>query len=398
MMTTLVATEPIAQIPIKPKRYVLALDGVRFLAILVVILKHTGLGATSTFLPLRILGSLVKIGGGVPLFFIISGYLITGILLDTRSSANRYRNFIARRSLRIFPLYFAYLALVIGTTRLFASTKFHNIWVFAFYLQNVFLHRANNFGSILPVYHLWTLGVQEQFYLVWPFLIWSCSTLRRVRGLCWSVLIGSFLIRAFITIHLGDLPLADQMMPSRAGEMCLGALLAVERYDESWLSRVWPKLMPPLAVLMVLFVFLRFEDGRVGLVLVEVTLAFLAACLLAAALVPNSLTTRILSNRVLTGIGGKYSYGLFMFHPSVLLFCEKVLRLGHTTANGIERIVITLSASLVLAVLSYHLFEKPFLTLKRFFAARPNQSPAAASDKPESAPVFSFMGQRRRAS
>jgi peptidoglycan/LPS O-acetylase OafA/YrhL len=364
------AVEPSNLIPVKPKRYVLALDGVRFLAILVVILKHTGLGATSTFLPIRLLGSLVKIGGGVPLFFIISGYLITGILLDTRSSENRYRNFIARRSLRIFPLYFAYLLFAIALTRLLTPTHLHSIWVFTFYLQNIFVDRANNFGAILPVFHLWTLGVQEQFYLLWPVLIWSCSNLRHVRALCWGVLLGSFLIRAFVTIHLGDLVLADQLMPSRAGEMCLGGLLAVERYNESWISRIWPKLMLPLFAVVITLVLLHVENGKTGFLFVEEIVALVAACLLAAALIPASTTSRILSHRSLTSIGAKYSYGLFIFHPAILDFCSKVLHLGHSPVDSVERVLITLTASLILAILSYHCFEKPFLSLKRYFVAK----------------------------
>jgi peptidoglycan/LPS O-acetylase OafA/YrhL len=393
MMTTLTVAAPLPAFSVKPKRYVLALDGVRFLAILVVILKHTGLGASSTFLPLRVLGSLVKIGGGVPLFFIISGYLITGILLDTRSTADRYRNFIARRSLRIFPLYFAYLFVTVGATWLFTSTHLHNIWVFAFYLQNIFVDRANTFGAVLPVYHLWTLGVQEQFYLLWPFLIWSCSTLRRTRILCWTVLIASFALRIYLTVHAGDIAVAGQLMPTRACEMAIGAILAIERYQETWISRVWPRLMMPLALMLVTLIYFRVEDLRPGLALVDITLALLAGCLLAAALLPNSLTARVLSKRIFTSIGGRYSYGLFMFHPAVLLFCKEVLHLGNTHANSIERVVITLSASLVLAILSYHLFEKPFLTLKRFFAARPKQTPPSLPTSIRVAPAVVFAGE-----
>jgi peptidoglycan/LPS O-acetylase OafA/YrhL len=372
------AVKPIAELPDKPRPYILALDGVRFLAIVVVILKHTGLNATSSFLPLRLLGSMVKIGGGVPLFFIISGYLISGILLDTRSSENRYRNFMARRSLRIFPLYFAYLFLAVALTWLTTSTPLHSIWVFVFYLQNIFLVRADNFGAVLPVFHLWTLGVQEQFYFAWPFLLWSCSSLRRVRSLCRGIVLGSILIRIFLTIHLGEFALAERLMPCRAGEMCLGTLLAVERYEETWISRIGPKLMAPLSVLLIVLVIRHTERGNVGMLFVEEVLALLAACLLAGALVPASRTSRFLSHRVFITIGGKYSYGLFMFHPVVLLlFCGKVLHLGNTSMAGVERVAVTLAGSLVLAVLSYHFFEKPFLSLKRYFPARQKQRTSA---------------------
>ena len=398
MMTTLTVAAPISQASIKPKHYVLALDGVRCLAILIVVLRHTGFGASSAFLPLRLIGTLIKISGGVPLFFIISGYLITGILLEARSSENRYRNFIVRRALRIFPLYFAYLSLAIGLTWLFTSTHLHNIWIFVFYIQNMFPDRVNQFGAILPVYHLWTLGVQEQFYFLWPFVIWSCSSLRRVRGLCWTILVCSFLLRAFLTIHMGDSVLADRLMPTRACEICLGALLAVERYNKTWISHVLPKLMLPLATLLIVLACTRIEEKMPGLVLVEGTVALLAACLLAAALVPNSLTARILSLPLFTTIGRKYSYGLFILHPAVILFCEKVLHLNHTTADSIERTVFTLCASLLLAMLSYHFFEKPFLVLKRFFAEPPRKRRFAATSPFRSTSPINLAEESSRAS
>jgi peptidoglycan/LPS O-acetylase OafA/YrhL len=326
---------------------------------------------------------MVKIGGGVPLFFIISGYLISGILLETRTTDNRYRNFMARRSLRIFPLYFAYLFLVVALTWLTTSRPLHSIWVFAFYLQNIFLERADNFGAVLPVFHLWTLGVQEQFYFAWPFLLWGCSSLRRMRSLCWGIILGSVLIRMFLTIHLGEFGLAERLMPCRAGEMCLGTLLAVERYDETWISRIGPRLMAPLSLLLIVLVIRHTEGGNLGMLVVEEVLALLAACLLAGALVPASHTARILSHPLLTAIGGKYSYGLFMFHPVVLLFfCGKVLHLGNGSTAGIERLVVTLCGSLVLAVLSYHFFEKPFLSLKRFFPAQQKQRTSASHAGP----------------
>src|SRR5439155_22913898 len=97
--------------------------------------------------------------------------LLTTVIINARETEHRYRSFLTRRALRIFPLYLGYLGVAIIATFLFAGRHLQNVWVFAFFLQNTFLTAASKTGSVLPMYHLWTLPVQDQLYIFWPLLL-----------------------------------------------------------------------------------------------------------------------------------------------------------------------------------------------------------------------------------
>lgn len=115
---------------------------------------------------------------GVTLFFVLSGFLITGILWDSYSDEHWWRKFFARRTLRIFPLYFLTLLLVLlasiaGGT---AGSVLSGLWIPALFLENMpYLSRVSEtLPSPLPIFHLWSIAVEEQFYLVWPFVLYWC--------------------------------------------------------------------------------------------------------------------------------------------------------------------------------------------------------------------------------
>lgn len=347
-----------------------ALDGMRLLAVLMVVFKHTGMGASSSFAPLRMVGIFAKVGSGVPLFFVISGFLITGILMDTAHTADRYRNFLARRSLRIFPLYYLYFAAAIVVTYFVTASWVKNPWVFAAYLQNVFLFRADQTNSQLPLYHLWTLGVQEQFYVLWPLLVWGCRSLRDVRKLCWLIFFASVACRIYV-ISAGEFRLSEVLMPCRAGEMSLGGLFALEYYGATWISKVWPKLMLPLGSALVLLIATGRYVHPFSLLLLQEVIALFSVALLAAVLVPGSWSSRMLGCRPMSYLGRRYSYGLFIFHPAVLIGCERLLHLGHGFRDGLERAAGTVVGGLLLSAIFYSIVENPCLRLKAYFSARP---------------------------
>lgn len=326
----------------KKRRYVPALDGIRLLAVLMVVFKHTGMGASSSFLPLRMIGIFAKVGSGVPLFFVISGFLITGILMDTAETADRYRNFLARRSLRIFPLYYLYFAAAMIVIYMVGAAWIRNPWIFAAYLQNVFLFRADHTNSQLPLYHLWTLGVQEQFYVLWPLLVWSCRGLRDVRKLCWLVFFVSVVCRIYV-ISVGEFRLSEVLMPCRAGEMSLGGLFALECYGTTWISKVWPKLLLPFGAALALLLATGAYVHPWSLLLLQEVIALFSVALLAATLVSGSWSSRILGCGPISHLGRRYSYGLFIFHPAVLQGCERLLHLGHGFRDGVERAVVTVA-------------------------------------------------------
>src|SRR5207249_10637671 len=148
--------------------YIPQFDGLSGAAILLVLIGHSG------FLEaLPHLGGLQYARFGVDLFFVLSGFLITGILLDSKGTEHYFRNFYARRALRIWPLYYFLLFLVFAVAPLFRPSMratAAGIWpAFAFYVQNIALVRHETYPFALGA--TWSLAVEEQFYLTWPLLV-----------------------------------------------------------------------------------------------------------------------------------------------------------------------------------------------------------------------------------
>ena len=208
-----------------------ALDGVRGLAILLVIAFHArvvfGSTAEIPYLGFRLLG----LGwSGVDLFFVLSGFLITGILLDSCESPTYFRTFYLRRVLRIFPLYFAYLFLIlvvarftwlaISGTDLWQST---NPWWYFTYLLN---WKADHGYNDHVLGHLWSLAIEEQFYMVWPAVVWLAPR-RHLQWLCLAVAAGALGARFWMGSHGFDSEAVYRMTPGRMDTLALGAFVAV---------------------------------------------------------------------------------------------------------------------------------------------------------------------------
>ena len=175
-----------------------ALDGVRGLAVLVVVIHNAGwLGGPTEQFILKLYSSVTSTGWiGVSLFFALSGYLITGILLDSRGKAGYFRSFYLRRTLRIFPLDYAFIALVVFVAaplawdREWASAVWRNQWSYWLYVSNW----TQPFGiSIHGITHLWSLAVEEQFYFIWPVLAWRLGRGGLVRLCLGMIAAGPFI-------------------------------------------------------------------------------------------------------------------------------------------------------------------------------------------------------------
>src|SRR5438094_6643538 len=148
--------------------YVPQFDGLRGVAVLMVLIGHSG------FLErLPHAGMLEFARFSVDSYFVLSGFLITGILLDSKGSEHYFRNFYARRALRIWPLYYFLLFLVFAVAPLFRPSMratAAGIWpAFAFYVQNIALVRHESYPFAMGA--TWSLAVEEQFYLTWPLLV-----------------------------------------------------------------------------------------------------------------------------------------------------------------------------------------------------------------------------------
>jgi peptidoglycan/LPS O-acetylase OafA/YrhL len=358
-------------------RHIPALDGVRGLAVLIVFVYHYGGGAQSSNLVLRLLGNFIHAGWcGVTLFFLLSGFLISGILWDGKAAPGWWRRFYWHRTLRIFPLYYAALLIVllsavrIGNGRVALS----HLWIFALYLQNIpqlSLWTVDT-GSPLVLSHFWSLAVEEQFYLLWPFLLMRARTLSQARRLCVAVFLLSVLFRVVLWGTLTPPFDYAESLPARAGELAAGAYLAMCFRDPAIWRRV--QAFAPTLLFGALLCFLtlgamqhsfRLETNGMFLFgLPSITLAFASFLVLALG---KGITVKLVSVRWLRWLGG-ISYGIYVFHVLLTPVFQTiaVAIAPHASRNqGLCLVAVVAGAfTALLAQLSFRFLERPFLKLR----------------------------------
>jgi peptidoglycan/LPS O-acetylase OafA/YrhL/alpha-beta hydrolase superfamily lysophospholipase len=362
--------------PARPsQKHVSALDGLRGIAILLVLLHGFDM-IQDTNGAARAVDLLFDLGWiGVQLFFVLSGYLITGILLDTRRAATYYRSFFLRRVLRIFPLYYGVLIVAFGILPWFfampAGHGDHQIWLWT-YLANY----VAPFGYDEPAFpHFWSLCVEEQFYLVWPFLVRRGGT-RGVLAFSGFLIALGVACRIFARLHFGEPTgheIAYMATPCRADALAIGALAALAVRSErvaNALRRFGSGTLLAAGLVIAGAGGLGGGIGRVaaGMQVFGYPLIALGfALMLLAALRHESPFARLLRLPLLRRCG-TYSYGMYVFYAPLHLFVGLPLlaRLGHPPSfvEGVGYEAVAIVATFTLGALSYHLYEKRFLDLK----------------------------------
>lgn len=362
----------------------------RGLAILMVMVGHFWLGAHPRGIFESGLYTVLQNGWiGVDLFFVLSGFLITGILLDAKGADGYFRNFYARRILRIFPLYYGFLFafFVLAATLMnpaaggpFAESSGSQIWFWT-YTSN-FLSLVK--GAKIPqgLNHFWTLAVEEQFYFIWPAIVFvtSRSTLKK---LCLSLIVAALAFRVGLRFtdyyHTGGLVLT----PARIDTLALGGWLAVmvrEQRTRDWVGRVAPAAFIVAAVSLIV---VNMPDERIfGYDLEMQTIGFPLLAVMSASLIvlttgaihADGWVRRAFDSRPL-GFFGKYSYGMYVLHLPLVVALERIgfgigsfPRLaGSDVPGAVAYTLIAIALTTLLALASWHLYEKQFLKLKKFF-------------------------------
>jgi peptidoglycan/LPS O-acetylase OafA/YrhL len=384
-----------------------ALDGVRGLAILAVLLFHFVSPANPQGRLDHALTWLFAYGAlGVDLFFLLSGFLITGILYDSRTDPNYFRNFYMRRVLRIFPLYYGVLAVVFLIVPLIpalrgseiAGLRSEQAWA---WLYGVNIYLAIHGGWVLSyLTHFWSLAVEEQFYLVWPLLVWVLAGRPRVfLTFSLAVAIASFGARIVSSVMGVNLVATTVLTPFQLDSLALGAFIAVYLRQPDGEAGV-RRLIVPLTVAGIGLLLLQFgirhfsEHGNSVLSLRSGAFhVLLAALMLKALSAPVSSGWAFFFRSRPMIMLGKYSYGLYVYHHFfshyfIVHGTEDALAsmIGSRTAALAIQAVFGMAASMVIAWLSYEYFEKYFLKLKRFWssagASPPTQQPIAAGGTP----------------
>jgi len=367
------------------------LDGLRAVAFLLVFAFHT---------------NYLDIGWiGVQFFFVLSGFLITGILLDMKKSLSPSRYFIkfyGRRFLRIFPLYYFYLILMSGVVAWLIAISYrpaymqifqHQVWYAVFYIYDLF------FGTIFVKYsyfldHFWSLSVEEQFYVFWPLLIllvpekWLKKLFIAIIGLAPIFrIIFFFIYRSGVFRILGH-PVSTALFPmpfSYVDAFAFGAYIS--RYSIPRAKQQFFFLLGALPVIG--FASQYFATGGIGSLsafgfpllmpsayqfIWGYTLLGYFFMIVIHLVVKYQIFIRLLDTAPMRYLG-KISYGLYVYHFPIIWFSGRIRDFGlsETLAKPVTAILAFL-VTLMIASISYHLIEKPILNLKdRFFALKPDQ-------------------------
>jgi peptidoglycan/LPS O-acetylase OafA/YrhL len=334
------------------------LDAIRGLAVLLVLLHNTDIYPSFHLQWISTNGWM-----GVDLFFVLSGFLITGILLDSKQSESYFKNFYARRCLRIWPLYYSALLFMFVIVPFLRPSEAHTIfearsspwWSYPLFMQNFLVPIPSSATGLLGV--TWSLAVEEQFYLVWPMVVRFCSK-AQLRNLAIAVICVSPALRYYLSLHQVNI---YSNTFCRLDGLMAGALLALALRSKSFVpskfvTPAWVAFLvaAPLAVVIDLFHARWIDFSFVALAAV----AFVYLALFST----QKWLQRILTNRILV-YTGTISYGIYLLQKIPL----DAVRAFHLDKHAYLALPIATAVTLAMATLSWNLLEKPFLRLKRLF-------------------------------
>jgi peptidoglycan/LPS O-acetylase OafA/YrhL len=371
------------------------LDGVRGAAVLLVMAYHFHMfGAGTSSAPIARAYAFASGFGwaGVDLFFVLSGFLITGILVESRARADYYRVFYTRRTLRIFPLYYASLALCFWVVP--AALAWLGLQPEAVELRTMphapaWIYALNwtigllGWGSVsIFVSHFWSLCIEEQFYLVWPMCVRGLER-RGLALLALGLVVIAPVLRTLF--HVRGLPLGSYTFTiCRIDTLAVGALLALAYRDAALWARVVRRapLAGGIAAAGFAAVVVIGRTNSYGTTAMD-TLGFtfldwsFAACLVMAIASPTGARLQRLVAGAPLRFFGKYSYCLYVCHPPVVVLLSRIgfteAWIAAATGSTLLAVLIfdgvALGLSVGIALASWNLLEKHFLSLKDRFGS-----------------------------
>lgn len=344
------------------------LDGVRGAAVAMVLLYHSAGALLGGFL----------LQSGVDLFFVLSGFLITTILLRTRDRSDYFRKFYARRSVRIFPLYY----LVLGVTILLASIAVamgvqdafgypnaqnlidNQLWGWLYQVNNLIAFEGTS--AFPAMTHLWSLSVEEQFYLAWPLVIFLVPK-RHLLSVSLGLALASLVIRSVGYVVISR-DFAYHFTLCRLDGLALGAAGAVILQDrrlrqacDPWIRRAGRWWWVAIVLLLMPEPVALFPGFTV------LSVMFLGIILSAHEDVLAPRPTRWLGSRLLLELGA-YSYAIYVFQFPIARAVLEVTPTNVLILDSVFQVVVIGGLSYVLARVSWALWERPWLRLKRRFA------------------------------
>ena len=364
----------------KAREHIPALDGLRGVAILLVIPHNADVFSNSApwLWPMALLAHAGWIG--VQLFFVLSGFLITRNLLASRGDSHYLRSFYARRALRIFPLYF--LTLFVGLVLLPQLLTYsrgalvshqHQVWLWTFTSN-----WTQPFGADVSGFsHFWSLAVEEQFYLVWPFVVLLVAG-KRLLWTCGALVLIALLFRAFMQKSGAAPDMIYMFTVCRMDALAMGAAMAVVSLSAPAMQWITGHSRTVLAVafgvLLAVAVYSHsysaFDPHTLVLGQTLLAAAFALLVVSAGSIPPGTFGhafRRLLEMGWLRRVG-RYSFAMYVFHLPLTNAFGTPIHEALAFAGSATPLLYALSfilLSFLAGMASYHLLEKHFLALKR---------------------------------
>jgi peptidoglycan/LPS O-acetylase OafA/YrhL len=350
------------------------LDGIRGMAIILVLIFHL----FSNHLPIAKIGWV-----GVDLFFVLSGFLITGILLRSKKRSAYFKNFFSRRVLRIFPLY--YLVLIsfmlivpaLNFTSYINNSKYliNNQVYFWLYTQNWIASFDNNWPIGNPLSHFWSLAVEEQFYLFWPFLMYYFKD-KNLKWVCIIIILCSIIFRNILVFGGFSWVSAYVNTFARLDTLAIGSLLAILiNYNRELVESNSKSVMIFSGFVLLCTVVVSRSAGFANPAIQSfgyTIIAIFFSSIITFSLVSGSFFEILFSNKIMRFFG-KYAYGLYVYHVIFLRVFAKSINTKYFSIIGNQLYAdyftsfSILFASIIISFASFQLFENRILYFKKYF-------------------------------
>jgi peptidoglycan/LPS O-acetylase OafA/YrhL len=357
-----------------------ALTGLRGFAVLLIVLQHSWLTSHRDGTPFidHWFKSFNGLWIGVDLFFVLSGYLLTRILLEAKGQPNYFRNFYMRRCLRIFPVYYGLILVAVVAGLVERCHSWSELPWIATFLTNVSIslqHSWSLFLAGIPVCHLWSLSVEEHFYFVWPFVVKKST--RHLFWLCVAGIAATTILRCIYLSISHDsfaINIVHVLTPFRMDGILAGAAVACIHQNGSPTRK---QAQIALAIGSCMFIALgittHFDYSQPLLASIGYTAIAIAAASLVSWLISATAQDRLskaCSNSALMFFG-RYSYAIYLLHLPVATYFNHQIRAMGLGTSPLAVVSLGMIApficTVLLSLLSWHLLEKHALKLKTRF-------------------------------
>jgi peptidoglycan/LPS O-acetylase OafA/YrhL len=354
-------------------KYLEGLNGIRAIASIAVVVSHITLSLDYFGLNKFLFGTfddgtargLLLAGYGVNMFFVLSGFLITFLLLNEKQCKPiSIKNFYIRRILRIWPLYFFYIIVVIISCKIFlVDFNYKNLSLYFLFVANI----APSLLMALPfLYHYWSLSIEEQYYILWPHLVKHFDLQKNLLKIIISLFFFIFSFKIFARVYeikTGSSILMQIVQYLNFESMFIGSIGAILYFNKNELFlKISTNRYLQIVCWIILFL-VAINKFRTFSIIDNTIISIVSICVIIAQITKQN---RIINlENVLFSFLGKISFGIYIYHPIIIFIYSKYLNsLNNSVQNYLIIYFSIIFTTILIAYLSYNILEKPFLKMK----------------------------------